>query len=445
MRTFFSATALTTALAAMPATAQDLTHKAPPQDHPIAITHATVHTVSGDTFDNGFVLFSDGIIVEVGAGDRAFIATTEVIDAGGAHVYPGIIAPRTQLGLNEIPAMRQTLDVNEFGRMTPEVRAAVALNPDSTVIPVTRSAGVLAAGVFPTGGSVPGRVSVIQLEGWTNEDMTVRGDAGLAVTWPPKRPVPPAFSLGPPAAETRSYEQIAHEIDELFRQAAAYDAARDAGEIEQRDLRLEAMRDLFPNGDLPARAPVFLVAGERDQITSAVTWATNLGLRPVIVGGRDAPACAELLRRHDVPVIVGGVIGDAAYPKRADLPYDDAYTLPARLRAAGVRWCLALGDDSAHTRSLPGCAGLAVAYGLDHDNALRGITLSTAEILGVDNRLGSLDPGKNATLILADGDILEATTTVTRAFVSGRDIDLSNKQTKLAEKYREKYRQIDSE
>lgn len=159
----------------------------------------------------------------------------------------------------------------------------------------------------------------------------------------------------------------------------------------------------------------------------------------MIVGGRDAPLRADLLKRHDAPVIVLGI---GNFPKRDDTGCDDAFTLPARLQAAGVRWCFASGEETAHERSLPYHAGRAVAYGLDHDAALRAVTLSAAEILGVDDRLGSLEPGKAATLIIADADPLEVTTHVTAAYINGRAIDLTSKQSKLADKYREKYKQL---
>jgi imidazolonepropionase-like amidohydrolase len=184
--------------------------------------------------------------------------------------------------------------------------------------------------------------------------------------------------------------------------------------------------------------PVFIAAGDADQITAAVTWAAERGLRPVIVGGRDAEQCASLLKRHDVPVIITGT---HAFPKRADSPYDDAYTLPARLAAAGVRFCIASADRTAHERNLPYNAGIAVAYGLDPEAALKAVTLWPAQILGVEKDVGSLEVGKAATLFLASGDPLDVTTVITGAYIDGRAIDLGNKQSALAEKYREKYRQ----
>ena len=200
------------------------------------------------------------------------------------------------------------------------------------------------------------------------------------------------------------------------------------------DIRWEAMR-----GVLEGRQPVFFMANDYDQIVDAIAFAARHELKAVIVGGRDAYTCRDLLKRHDVSVILGGV---HAMPKRTDSAFDEVYSLPARLEAAGVRWCLASGERTANERNLPYTAGRAVAYGLDRDAAVKSITLYAARVLGVGDRIGSLEKGKDATLFVCDGDPLEITTRVEMAFIDGRRIDLSNKQTKLAAKYRAKYQQI---
>jgi hypothetical protein len=310
---------------------------------------------------------------------------------------------------------------------------------------VARSNGILTVVVFPRGGRIAGRVSVMRLDGWTWEQMAVKADAGLTISWPQAR----AFNF--PGFEQSDTEQAdamrrgQSVVDDAFKTAAAYAAAHDADASLPKDLRWEAMRSIFPKagtspggGDAGEQLPVFISAQDLDQITGAVTWALDKKLKPVIVGGRDAPLCADLLKRHDVPVIL---LGTLTTPRRADAPYDDAYTLPARVAAAGIRFCLDSGEEPAHERNLPNHAAMAVAYGLDADTAIKAITLWPAQILGVANQLGSLDAGKAATLIISSGDILEVSSNVEKAWIDGRAIDLSNKQTKLAEKYREKYRQ----
>ncbi|MFM9994908.1 MAG: amidohydrolase family protein [Phycisphaerales bacterium] len=424
-----------TLLFATAAHAQDLTIKAPAQSAPIAIVNATVHPVSGPAIEGGHVVFDQGRIIAVGGGPYTLSGPGTVIDATGKHVWPGMIGAVTQIGLTEIQAVRATADFREISRVSPEVYAAVAVNPDSTIIPVTRANGVLAAGVFPNGGLIPGRASVVRLEGWTWEEMTVEADAGLVVNWPVMRTVQAWWMDQSEEDQQRRTRESMQGLDTAFDTAAAYAAARDADPNHPADLRWEAVRGVMPG---ERQRPTFIFAQDVDQITAAVTWAADRKLKPVIVGGQDAALCSDLLKKHNVPVVV---VGTHTFPKRADSEYDGAYTLPARLEEAGILWCLASSDDTAHERNLPYNAAIAVAHGLDHDAAIRGVTLSTAKVLGVEQELGSLDTGKSATLFIADGSPLEVTTKIERAFIDGRAIDLSSKHAKLAEKYREKYRQ----
>ncbi len=431
-------TCLVSASAATSALAQDLTHKAPPQAIPVAITNATIHTISGEEIENGFITFENGRIVEIGRGERAFTGRHRVIDAKGKHVYPGLISANTVLGLMEVGSVRATIDISETGDVTPEVRAAVAVNPDSTIIPVTRSNGILTAAVLPSSGAIPGRVSVIRLDGWTWEDMTVESDSGLLVNWPNVRPINSRWMRRTPEEQLEQARENLKKIDEAFDAAAAYLAARKADPTLPTDIRWEAMRP-----SLEGTKPVYISAQEFEQIQSAVSWAADRNLNAVIVGGRDARLCLDILKRHNVAVILTGTHN---IPRRDDAAYDEPFTLPNALDQAGIRWCLAANGGSfqtPHERNLPYHAATAVAYGLNRHAALRAITLSAAELLGVADRLGSLDAGKAATLIVTDGDPLEITTHVEMAFIDGREIDLTNKQTHLADKYREKYRQLE--
>ncbi len=444
------------------ASAQDLGVKAPPQTRPVYVHNATIHTVSGDTIEAGGIVFDDGVITAVlPAGMTPAFAPGShpiEIDAEGLHVYPGLVAPYTQLGLTEIQAVRATLDFREVGTIAPEVRAAVAINPDSTLLPVTRSSGILTAGVFPgttyeifgdagPRGLIPGRASVIRLDGWTWEDLAILDDAGLVVNFPLTRPVVAWWMDEPPEGQSENIQRAIGALDEAFRNAAAYRDAREANPDHPIDLRYEAMQGALPQGTPPLRGgsvstaqlPTFFTAHDVDQITGALAFAERHGLRPVIVGARDADRCTEQLKAAGAAVIV-----ESSYrmPKRDDSPYDELFTLPQRLEAAGVAWCFASGEETAHERNLPYAAAMAVAYGLPPETALRAVTLSAADILGVGDRLGSLDVGKAATLIITDGHPLEVTTRVHLAFIDGRAIDLENKHTALARKYLEKYRQL---
>jgi imidazolonepropionase-like amidohydrolase len=435
------------------ASAQDLTPVAPPQSRTIIVRGGTVHPVSKPAIQNGAIVFGEGVISQVFTADELqnFMATTrwaepgpEVIDATGKHVYPGLIAPYTMLGISDIVSLRPPTDVNETGDLTPEVVPANAVNPDSWFLPVARAGGVLAAALFPTGGTIPGQVSVIRMHGWTNDELTIAASAGVIVSWPWMRAEPdddrPA-SDAPPAPRRDEPKPLAA-VTEVFARAKAYDAERDTYPDRAIDLRWEAMRPLFdaaPNGGAPdTRARVFVLANDADQINAAVAFLAERGLRCVIVGGRDAPLAATLLKQHDVPVIVDSV---HRLPRRTDTPYDTQFRLPLTLKTLGIRFCIASGEEPANERNLPHVAGTATAHGLDPADALAAITRWPAEILGVGDRLGTLDPGKAATLLIADGDILEVTTRVTHAWIDGRALDLSTKQTELLKKYEEKYRQ----
>jgi imidazolonepropionase-like amidohydrolase len=419
------------------ATAQDLGIKAAPQSAPIVITNATIHTISGEVIKSGHIAFDGGVITSVGSGVPATVAGQQpkTIDAQNRHVFPGLIGANTVMGLTEVSAARATLDSNEVGDLTPEVRPAVALNPDSTLIPVARTNGVLLTGVLPMGGLLPGRVSVVRHDGWTWEDMTVKDDAGLVINWPNLRPISAWWMTKSESEQLDDIKKNIARLNDFFDAAAAYHAARAIDASFPTDLRYESLKRVL-SGELP----IFARADEWDQIESAVNFAVTRKLRLVIVGGRDAPLAAESLKKAGASVVVTGTF---RMPKREDSDYNEAFTLPSRLEAAGVNWCLATegGDfQTPHERNLPYHAALAVSHGLSREAAHRAITLSPATILGVSDRYGSIEKGKSATLFICDGDPLEMTTKISGAWIDGREIDLRNKQTELDAKYREKYR-----
>jgi len=397
------------------AIAQDLTPTAPEQSHPIFLVGATAHTVSGETIENAVVSMNEGKIGMVGKADDIMpkimlSADTQIIDLSGMHIYPGLIDSVTRLGLEETSAVRATRDYNEVGPMTPEVRAYVAVNPDSVVIPVARTNGVLTVGVFPSSGTIPGRASILSTDGWTTEDLALVRDAGLIISL---------------------RDNNTQDLNTIFDQAAAYKQSHSIT-----DQRLDAVSTVLPGEH---QNPVFMRASTFDQITNSINWALDRNLKPIIVGGRDAYLCTDLLVSTNTPVIIGGTFG---FPKRPDAPYDDPYSLPQKLEAAGVQWSLTMSSRFGHERNLPDAAAIAVAHGLSQEAALKGITLSAAEILGIDHLIGSIEKGKHATLVITDGDILETTSVVRAAYIQGRQLDLTNKQTELRDIYREKYRQL---
>ncbi len=398
------------------------------QDHPIALVGGTIHTVSGETIPGGTLLFTDGRITAVGA-EVDLPADVEVINVKGKHIFPGLIDANSNMGLVEINAVRATRDERETGNFNPNVKAHVAINPDSEIIPTTRSNGVLLCLTAPSGGVVSGQSAVIQLDGWTYEDLTIRSGAGLHVNWPLMATVSDWQLTSSEKNAANARDKNMQQLEEFFNMARRYDEARRQNPAAKIDLKWEAMRDV-----LGGKIPVIANAENADQIQAAVAFAVRQKVKLIISGGYDAIHCTELLKKHDVAVILGGVYRT---PRRDDDYYDLPYELPALLHKAGVRFCIASDGrfGASMVRNLPFHAGTAHAYGLPMDAALRSITLSTAEILGVDKQVGSLEQGKDATLVITDGNILDIRTHVEAAFIQGRRVDLSDRHKKLYFKY----------
>lgn len=406
-----------------------------PIAEPVAIIGGTIHTVSGDVIENGTLLFHHGKIVAVGAG-VAVPADAMRIDAAGKHVYPGLFDAYTSLGLVEIPAVRATVDERETGQLNPNVRSWVAVNPDSELIPVTRSNGVLLALSAPNGSLIAGKSAVLQLDGWTWEDMTLRPDVGLHVHWPNMTPVIDWETERSAREQTQDRDEALRRLRQAFDDARAYVRSRDENPRQAFDARWEAMRPVL-SGELP----LIVAADELQQIQAAIAFAQQRQLKMILYGGYDAPLCTELLKQHDIPVIVAGVY---RLPLRRSEPYDMPFTVPARLQAAGVRFCISESGrfGAANARNLPYHAAMAAAFGLEPHEALKSITLYPAQILGVGQRVGSLEPSKDATLIITDGNPLETATHVEAAFIQGRPVDLDNRHRRLWRKYEEKYRRL---
>lgn len=414
---------------------------APPQERPVAITGATIHPVAGPAIPSGVIVFDGGVIRAVGTG-VAVPAGALLIDGRGKHVYPGLIAANTRLGLSEIDQARATNDHQETGPLNPNARADVAFNPDSEAIPVARANGVLLAHAVPGGTLLCGLSALMRLDGWTYEELAVQAPAALHLVWPGAT-IAGLWDTEESRKKAREGRgKRLTELREAFASARAYLRAREAAGAagvppHDTDTRWEAMLPVL-RGELP----LLVTANRAEEIREAVAWAAAEGVRMILLGGAEADQAAAILREQQVPVIVSNVL---RVPTRRDMAYDQPYRLPAALRDAGIAFAIA-GDGgtsaAAHQRNLPYEAGMAAAFGLTPEEALRAITLSPAVILGVADRLGSLEPGKSATLFLAGGDILEIPTQVERAFIDGREIDLDNRHKQLDRKYREKYRQL---
>ncbi len=425
--------ALSTALAG----GQSTEIPGPTQSTPVLLFNATVHTVAPGAapLANGFVLFDGGKVVAVGPGiPDAVPADTERVDCRGGHICPGFVSMATSLGMVETLLVPATDDRTEFGRFHPESVAGVAINPDSDLLPVARAGGVLTAVSFPQGGLLSGQASAMRTDGWGVEGLLIERECGLVLRWPATEAAPEQWSSSDPDKQKERSAKDRREIDDFFDQAQAWLLAHSADPSVDGDLRFSRMR-----GALEGREPLFIEASSAGQVESAVLWAKRRGLQAVIVGGAGAGACAQLLRENGVGVVVLGVL---RLPTLAHLPYDDSYSLPGRLVAAGVTCCIATGDDPSNDRNLRLHAATAAAHGLAREEALAAITRTPARIAGLGDSLGTIQVGKQATLLVCSGEPLDGLSTVQRAFIDGRAIDLSSRQSRLEEKYREKYRQL---
>jgi imidazolonepropionase-like amidohydrolase len=417
-----------------------------PQSHPVLIRGGTVHTMTGEPLQAGQILFDKGRIKAVAAvGSPIGASGAEVIELkANEQVYPGLVDANTVIGLIEVGLVRATRDTAEIGTLNPNARAITAVNPDSELIPVTRSNGILTALVVPQvegNGIIAGTSGLIELDGWNAEDFTVATPVGMHVFWPQMR-----FSedLFPPPFDTRR-ESLQRQsaaslrlLQESFANAAPYAQEKRAGIAKTTDLRLEALIPV-----LEGKLPLFAHVQDIVQIRSALELAKRFSLKLVIVGGGDAWRVADELKARDIPVIVTGQHG---LPLRETDSYDSLYSVAGKLARAGVRFCIAhqinYVIDEPQDRNLPYEAAAAVPFGLPHDEALKAITLYPAQILGVGDKLGSLEVGKYATLIVTNGDPLETATQVERAFIEGREVDLNNRQIELYKKYAERLRQM---
>ncbi|PWU02288.1 MAG: hypothetical protein C5B51_21210 [Terriglobia bacterium] len=402
----------------------------------------TVHTLSGAQIDNGSVLVRDGKIIGVGK-DIAAPKGVKVIDARGLQVYPGLIDAATEIGLVEVNSVRETSDTTEIGRFNPQLVALTAVNPSSEHIAVTRANGITTAATLPQGQLISGQVSLIHLEGWTTEEMGVSRTAGLHLRIPfirtSARPAPfdesstsPSGAAAPNAftEARRTFDREMAELNEFFDSARRYREAKAAGGTDFRtDLKMEAMIPV-----LEGKEPVLVTAIREREIRDALIFADRQKIRIVLCEAPEAYKLIQEIKTRDIPVILGPTL---ALPLNEDDPYDRSYTTPADLQKAGIRFAMGTfaGTANLSSRNLPYQAAQAVAFGLPHDEALKAITKNAAEIWGVSDRLGTIEEGKWADLLVTDGDPLEAKTQVRQLFIKGKPVDLDNKQKRLYEKY----------
>ncbi len=424
----FPAWARAAALAALAA----LAAPAPPAAaETFALSGGTVHPVSGPAIENATVVVRDGRIESVGRSPAP--AGARVVDVRGRHVYPGMVSAFTLLGLVEIESVRGTVDHTETGNLNPNVRTEVMINPESDHLPVARVNGITSALLVPRGGAIAGTSALMHLDGWTYEDMTVRAPVALHVNWPAMSVVRSFFETRSEEEQRKARTEAVEAIEKAFADARAYDKAVRAETSagiprHDRDVKWDAMVKAV-RGEIP----VFFHATALNQIRAVLRFCDENGLKRVaLVGAYDAWRVADELKARDIAVICDPVL---AMPRRRWDAYDMPFSLPAKLAAAGVRYCISDGGGGMNARNLPYHASQAAAFGLPRDEALKAVTLYPAQILGAGDRVGSIEPGKMADLVVTNGDLLEITTTVEQVYTAGRPSSMETRQTRLFEKY----------
>jgi imidazolonepropionase-like amidohydrolase len=400
-----------------------------------AIRNATIYPVSSAPIPNGTIVFDKGVITAVGA-NVSIPAGATVIDGTGLSVYPGLIDAGTQVGLLEISSVPGTVDTAELGDMNPNARADVALNPHSNLIPVARINGITNAVVEPEGGVISGSSAMVQLAGWTPQEMTLKAPLAMHIHFPRLRTG--GFDDQPQdeEAEKEAKKNYTKNIDKLrdtLHDAQAYGKAMAARKGDatvkrfDRDLLLEALVPV-----VEGREPVVMHANLARDIRAALKFADEFKLKVILADAEDVAKVIPELKSRNVPVILGPIL---SLPTREDDPYDLVFTNAKALYDAGIPFAIQSAGEPHNARNLPYHAAACAAFGLPKDVALKSITLFPAQIFGVADRLGSLEPGKLANVIVTDGDPLEIVTHVKRLFIGGEDIPLDSSQTLLYEKF----------
>lgn len=413
--------------------AQESVYPAKKQEGPVYIMNGTVHVGNGQVLNNTSIEIKDGKITAIGnnitPAEGAIVA-----DAKGKHVYPGLILSNSNLGLIEVNSVRATADASEIGDYNPSIRSLVAYNTDSKVINTLKSNGITHANIVPEGGTISGSSSVVQLDAWNWEDAAYASDNGMHMNMPAlfNRPNRFAAFLGPQGPQQdpikRGLEQI-EEIKAFFREANAY---LSQPKHTSRNLKFEAVKGLFNK-----KQKLFIHCDVVREILAAIDFKNEFGFDIVLVGASESYQVADLLKKNNIPVILSQM---HALPTLADDAVDLPYQLPALLHKAGVLFAINDEDGQHRGKNLPFNAGTAAAYGLPKEDALAAITLNAAKILGIADRTGSLEVGKDANVVISEGDILDMrSSNISFVMIEGRIASLTDKHKQLYERYKYKY------
>ncbi len=403
------------------------------------IRNARVVTVSGADIENGTVVIRDGKIAAVGS-NVEIPANAQTIEGRGLSIYPGMIDAGTSMGLVEVgQGAFGTVDTGEVGDLNPHAKAIVAVNPHSAHIAVTRVDGVTSTLSLPTGGLISGQGALINLVGTTPLEMAVVPYATLVINYPRASGGGGGFFAQQPVNLTETLATANRQLEQIrkiLRDAEAYGRAKDAYAKDPKLPRAE--QNLILEALVPyvrGERPVIFRATRESEIRGAIKFAEEMKLKLIILGGEEAVKVASLLQEKKVPVILTGILD---LPLREDDFYDSLYESAAKLREAGVTFCISSGDNGANVRNLPYYAGMAAAFGLSRAEALKSVTLYPAQILNVADRLGSIEVGKSANLVVTDGDLLETRTHVRHLFIDGRLVPLNSRHTDLNDAFKDR-------
>lgn len=412
---------------------------APEQSQTVVLYNGTLHKGNGEVITNAVVIMEKGKITYAGPMVASDFKDAKVIDVNGKHIYPGIILPVSALGLIETSAVRASNDIREIGDLNPNVHSIVAYNTDSKVINTLRSNGILAANIVPQGSFLAGSSSVVQLDAWTWTDASLKTDAGMHL-YMPTLMARPSFGRGGggrpggpnPGAESDPVKEGLEKIENLkafFREAKAYNAVTTHSET---NLKYEAVKNLYNKTQ-----KFYVHANTVKQMLVTLDFVKEFGFDVVIVGGSESWQIPALLKQNNVSVILQQM---HSLPTTTDDDVDQPYKTAAILQKAGVLFAISDDDSQTRGRNIAFNAGTAATYGLSKEEALAAITLNAAKIMGVADKTGSIEVGKEANIIVSSGDILDmSTSNVTDAFIQGRKINLDDKQKQLNERYEEKY------
>ena len=392
---------------------------------------ATIHTMAGKDIENGSILVRDGKIAGVGQ-NLAAPAGVRVIEGKGMQVYPGIIDSGSTVGLSEISGVAVTNDVQELGKFNPELRASIAVNPDSEHIPVTRANGITSVLALPDGPLISGQASLIHLDGWTTDQMEVKRSTVMHLHMPTigGGGGRGGYRLGPQGTfeeQKKTFDKDMADLNNFFDEARRYKQAKAAHSPDFKpDLKLEAMQPVIDGEE------AMLVTAVRERaIRDAIAFGEKQKIKVILCQATESYKVTDLIKSHDIPVILGPVL---ALPAEEDDPYDQPADTPAMLYKAGIKFSLASFSNE-FSRNLPYQAAAAVAFGLPKEEAMKAITVNAAQILGVANQVGTIEEGKSADFMMVDGDPLLEQTQVKQLFIKGMDVNLDNKQHRLYEKY----------